>query len=105
MEIEKICTLLELFLCLCCPFHVKASTDIYLEFGVFEFLEELTMDASMAIRTNDGRPPNLWYMFDACLFCFVLIIIRSHVDSLIMENENNSTTVGGLREGRVKLIR
>ncbi|XP_060675076.1 uncharacterized protein LOC107424178 isoform X2 [Ziziphus jujuba] len=53
-------------------------------FGVFDFILQLTMDASMEIPAGhgNGSGPNLWYMFGAYVYCFLLLIIRNYGNSL-----------------------
>ena len=55
--------------------------------GIFSFLLELTMDTSIEILGNDG--PNFLYMFGAGVYCVLLILVKSYLDSL-MENSDNS---------------
>lgn len=64
-----------------------------MEFGLFNFLLELTMDVSMDIPSQNWRGPSLWYMLAAGLYCCLLIFIRSYRDSLIQTEENNPAAV------------
>ncbi|XP_048325967.1 uncharacterized protein LOC107404197 [Ziziphus jujuba] len=79
-------------------------------FGVFEYMLELTMDASMEIPAGheDGSGPNLWYMVGAYVYCFLLLIIRSYGNSLsnsagqqdtllLDQNENSLSTEQEIR--------
>ena len=47
--------------------------------GIFSFLLELTMDTSIEILGNDQ--PNFLYMLGAALYCALLILVKSYLDS------------------------
>ena len=68
--------------------------------GIFSFLLELTMDTSIEILGNDG--PSFLYMFGAGVYCVLLILVKSYLDSL-MENSDNSVGKQGSYEDRVEL--
>ncbi|KAF3451415.1 hypothetical protein FNV43_RR07510 [Rhamnella rubrinervis] len=88
MEIKMIYTELDHFQFLPWSYHGKDKTKHRYLIGVFEFLLELTTDASMEITELDGRP-NLWYMVGAYVSCFLLLTVQSCRRSYVSGRRND----------------
>ncbi|KAM6563462.1 hypothetical protein CsatB_023460 [Cannabis sativa] len=67
---------------------ISSQREQPVKLGMFSFLLELTMDTSIEILGNDG--PNFLYMLGAFVYCVLLILIKSYLDSLMMEYNGSS---------------
>lgn len=78
----------------------KRTKDM--ELGIFDFLLGLTMDASMEIPGNEG--PNLLYMLGAYMYCALLVVIRSHLESLMLNRNISGARQGNIQDLRMVLV-
>ncbi|XP_062096357.1 uncharacterized protein LOC133802112 isoform X2 [Humulus lupulus] len=60
---------------------ISSEREQPVKLGMFSFLLELTMDTSIEILGNDG--PNFLYILGALVYCVLLILVKSYLDSLM----------------------
>ncbi|PON32095.1 hypothetical protein PanWU01x14_364230 [Parasponia andersonii] len=65
---------------------ISSEKEQHVKLGIFSFLLELTMDTSIEILGNDG--PSFLYMLGAGVYCFLLILVKSYLDTLMEKGES-----------------
>ncbi|PON81552.1 hypothetical protein TorRG33x02_226750 [Trema orientale] len=65
---------------------ISSEREQPVKLGIFSFLLELTMDTSIEILGNDGL--SFLYMLGAGVYCFLLILVKSYLDTLMEKGES-----------------